>query len=191
MLGLGNPGPRYQDTRHNLGAAVVETWARQKGCDPLRAGHHSLWGAARSGGRRVLVALPQTYMNLSGQAAADLCHYFEVDPSQVLVVHDDLDLELGRLKIARRGGAGGHRGVASVIQSLDSQDFLRLKLGIGRPRFAEPIEGYVLSGFYPDQHSLAEKMVHLAVDCLEAILTHGVEAAMQIFHRATTEEVEG
>ncbi len=191
VLGLGNPGSRYAGTRHNLGADVVQELARRHGLDLRRQSLGCLWGKGRVSGRDAILALPQTYMNLSGQAAASLTHYFEVGPDRLVVVHDDLDLDLGRLKIARKGGSGGHRGVQSIIQHLGGEEFVRLKVGIGRPRFEEPIEQYVLSGYYADQRELVEKVVAMAADCLEAILSRGVAEAMQEFHSASLGGGEG
>lgn len=192
VLGLGNPGPQYQGTRHNMGFAVTSLLARRNGLSLGRSGHRSLWGQGRLVGRSVILAQPQTFMNLSGEAAQSLLGYFDLEPGRLIVVHDDLDLPLGRLKVALGGGAGGHRGVASIIQRTGSSDFVRLKVGIGRPRYDEPIEKFVLSGFYADQRLLAENMVLAAVDCLEVIISEGPPAAMQRFHRSySNEEVEG
>ena len=117
---------------------------------------------------------------------------FNLEPGSLIAVHDDLDLPLGRLKVALGGGAGGHKGVASIIQRIGSPDFVRLKVGIGRPRHEEPVEKFVLSGFYADQRQLAEDMVLAAMDCLELIISEGPQAAMQRFHRPfSNEEVEG
>jgi PTH1 family peptidyl-tRNA hydrolase len=191
VLGLGNPGPRYQGTRHNAGAAAVAELARRAGLALTRQSLASLWAKGRVADRAAILALPQTYMNRSGQAAASLSHYFKLGPESLVVVHDDLDLELGRLKVARKGSAAGHKGVASVMQHLGTAEFARLKLGIGRPRHDEPIERYVLEGFYADQREMVDKAVGMAVDCLEVILSQGVEAAMQRFHSPLKEEVEG
>ena len=188
ILGLGNPGPKYEGTRHNYGAMAARSLAERAGValgkgGPAARRFNSLWGKGRVRGRQTVLALPQTYMNLSGQAAAALSSYFDLEPEQTIAVHDDLDLEAGRLKVARRGGAGGHKGVRSILQHLGSDKFVRLKMGIGRPRYAEPVEKYVLEGCYSDQRELIKHMVENAADCLEEIIAQGVEAAMQKFHR--------
>lgn len=191
VLGLGNPGKRYAGTRHNLGAMAAEELARRHDIKLGRKSLSSLWGKGIVKGRKVVVALPQTYMNLSGQAASQLLDYFDLGAENLLAVHDDLDLELGRLKIAVRGSSGGHKGIASLIHSLETDRLVRLKLGIGRPRYQEEIDRYVLSGFYADQQQAVERVTMAAVDCLEVMLTQGPQAAMQKFHRPTNEEVEG
>jgi PTH1 family peptidyl-tRNA hydrolase len=191
VLGLGNPGPRYAGTRHNLGADVVRELGRRHVLKVGRQSLNALWEKGRVGGVSVILALPQTFMNLSGQAAVSLMHYFDIGPDRMVVVHDDLDLELGRLKIARKGGAGGHKGVQSIIQHVGVEDFIRLKVGIGRPRYEEPVENYVLNGWYADQRELVEKVVDVATDCLETILIRGVAEAMQQFHSVSTGGGEG
>lgn len=183
ILGLGNPGPRYAGTRHNLGFMAVAELARRASIALSRSGHHSQWGEGRGQGRKLILALPQTYMNLSGQAATSLMAYFDIDPARLVVAHDDLDLAPGQLKVAVKGGAGGHKGVASIIQALGDDRFLRLKIGIGRPRFGEAVEDFVLNGPYPDQREALEKAVSEAAECLEVILAHGPAEAMQRFHR--------
>ena len=187
VLGLGNPGAQYCDTRHNLGAKVVETAATRAAIGLSRGGlstrrFKSLWGKGRIRNRQVILALPQTYMNLSGRAAQAMVSYYDLLSEQVLVVHDDLDLEPGRIKVARKGGAGGHNGIRSIRDTLGTGDFIRLKVGIGRPRFAEPIERYVLEEFYSDQRGLIRETVDMAADCLEELIANGLEAAMQKFH---------
>lgn len=191
VLGLGNPEPAYAGTRHNLGFWVVRELAGRQGISLGRKGMASLWGEGFIAGRKVLLALPQTYMNRSGMAARQLGDYFKLTAEQMVAVHDDLDLELGRLKITVGGGSGGHKGVASLIQSLGSEGFTRLRLGLGRPRHGEDIERYVLEGFYADQHESVGRAVLAAAECLEVILDQGPLAAMQKFHRAAKEEVEG
>jgi len=218
VLGLGNPGPRYAQSRHNLGATVVSELARRHGV-PLGPGGkaggaggtarrgrtlrswaralggrrslQSLWGRGRVGERPVILALPQTYMNASGRAARALLRYFDLGPENLVAVHDDLDLPLGRLKVVVKGGSGGHKGVASLQAELGSERFVRLKLGIGRPERGESVEDYVLGRFYPHQRERVVQMVHMAADCLEVILGEGAHAAMQKFHTALKEEVEG
>jgi len=190
VLGLGNPGARYEGTRHNLGAMAVRELGRRHGLDPSRKGFGALWAKGRVLGQAVILALPQTYMNLSGRSAREILDYFDLEPADLVAVHDDLDLELGRLKLAVQGGAAGHKGILSIIGELGGDKFTRLKVGIGRPRYEEPVEQYVLNGFYADQGELAGKVVEVAADCLEVILTRGEGAAMQQYHRRK-EEVEG
>jgi PTH1 family peptidyl-tRNA hydrolase len=162
---------------------AVEELARRAFIAVNRGGHYSLWGEGKGYGRKLILALPQTYMNLSGQAVTSLMAYFNIAPLRLIVVHDDLDLASGQLRVAVKGSAGGHKGVASIIQALEDDYFLRVKIGIGRPRFGETVEDFVLSGPYPDQREATSHAIEKAADCLEVILTHGSAEAMQIFHR--------
>lgn len=192
VLGLGNPGDRYAGTRHNLGFAVTSIVADRHGLGLSKSGHRSHWAKGRVAGREVIIAQPQTYMNLSGEAAQSLMAYFDLEPGALIVVHDDLDLPVGRLKVALKGGPGGHKGVASIIDLLGSEAFGRLRVGIGRPRYDEPVEKFVLNGFYADQREKVVETVQDAADCLEVMLASGAQAAMQKFHRPySNEEEEG
>lgn len=182
VIGLGNPGRDYEDTRHNAGFMVVEELARRNGIGLSKSNHRSIWGKGTVDDLPVIAALPQTFMNLSGEAVYSLLKYFRLDPSALVVVHDELDLELGRIKVANRGGAAGHKGVGSIIRLLGTDEFARLRFGVGRPRHGEPIEKYVLSGFYADQQELGNKMVQVSADCLETMLSRGTAEAMQKFH---------
>ncbi len=188
VLGLGNPGPDYEGTRHNLGADTVRTAAGRFGLSLSKASLGSLWAKGAIAGRQVVAALPQTFMNRSGLAASQLLGYYKLGPECLVAVHDDLDLPLGRIKVSRGGGAGGHKGVASLMQALGTGDFARLKVGIGRPRYDEPVERYVLAGFYSDQNEEVVNTIEAAADCLVVMLTEGIDAAMQRFHRSKEEE---
>ena len=196
VLGLGNPGERYEATRHNMGFMVVAELARRHGIALKRGGLktrklNSLWGRGQVDGRALLAALPLTYMNNSGQAAASILAYFNLEPGQMLVVHDDLDIEPGKIKVAVGGGAAGHKGVLSIQSCVGTDRFVRLRVGIGRPRNAEPIEDFVLSGFYSDQSEVFKQAVDVAVDCLELILVRGTQAAMERYHRLNKQKGEG
>ena len=186
IVGLGNPGPQYASSRHNVGFMVLEALADEFNVslklDKKR--FHSVWGEARVDGRKIVLAQPQTYMNLSGQAVYALADYFDIDPEAMVVVYDDLDLEFGRMKISVNRGAGGHKGISSIMDYLDTGDFVRLRVGIGRPRFNEPVERYVLANFYLDEQEELAKIVQTAREGLRAIVENGAVAAMQKYNRA-------
>ncbi len=185
VVGLGNPGPQYAGSRHNMGFMVLDSLAAHFNVtlNIDKKKFHSQWGEIRLGARKIILAQPQTYMNLSGEAVQALASYFHIESSAIVVVYDDLDLGFGRLKINVNRGAGGHKGIASIIDYLDTEEFVRLRVGIDRPRFAEAVERYVLSNFYPDQKQDLEKVVENARLCLLAILEDGPVAAMQKFNR--------
>jgi PTH1 family peptidyl-tRNA hydrolase len=182
VAGLGNPGPQYERTRHNVGFRVVERLLEGPAAGGRRR-FSALVGRGRIGGDEVIYLRPQTYMNRSGEAVGQAVRYYRLALDRLLVVHDDLDIPLGRLKLVTRGGAGGHKGVQSIIDALDEQEFGRLRVGIDRPRFGEPVEDYVLSPFYADQQAEAERMIDLAAAAVRSLIEAGPGATMNRFHR--------
>ena len=159
IAGLGNPGRRYENTRHNLGFMVVDELARRWDC-PLASGKwRALSGQGQWQGRQIVLLQPQTFMNLSGMAVSEAVHFFKIPPAKLLVIHDDLDMAPARLKLVRDGGAGGHKGIISIGQELADTGFYRLKIGIGRPGkngvpAAVPVEHFVLSPFSAEESAV-------------------------------------
>ncbi len=187
IAGLGNPGREYAWTRHNLGWQVVAYLSDQWQIPLSKKGLESVWGQGRVGGETVILAQPTTYMNLSGQSVSLLLAYFKLSPENLIVVHDDLDVPLWRLKIVERGGAGGHRGVASIISHLRTEEFLRVKLGIGRPPPMMPTENYVLSHFPADQAENVAQLIERAGVAVDCLIKEGLAAAQNRFHGEPTE----
>jgi len=177
IVGLGNPGVQYRDTRHNVGFMVIERWASELKIS-LRENSVAKYGMVQFGDKKVILQCPLTYMNLSGRAVKLYKEWYGVLNEDIMVVHDDLDLPLGRLRIARDGGSGGHKGVFSIIEALGSKEFARLRIGIGRPRYSESVEEYVLSPFYSDELETLEKVVDLAVEGCELFVSKGIDHAM-------------
>jgi peptidyl-tRNA hydrolase, PTH1 family len=171
IVGLGNPGSRYQHTRHNLGFDVIDVLARRSAISMRLHAADALCGTGRVGGRTVLLAKPQTYMNISGRAVARLVRQYLQDNEQLIVVHDDIDLPLGSIRVKRQGGAAGHRGVQSLIDFLGHGNFVRLRLGIGRPPCKEDIVEYVLSPFRTEETDAYEAMIAQAVERVLVLLT--------------------
>lgn len=180
LLGLGNPGPPYRGTRHNAGAALVEELSRRYGIPITRKKYRSLVGEGRIEGRSCLLALPQTYMNLSGQAARRILTYTGTPLSRLVVIYDDLDLPLGRIRLRRNGGSGGHRGVSSIMESLGERAFVRLRIGIDRPPAGVPPEDYVLSRFKKSEAPLLREALDRAVEAVGRILTVDLGKAMSL-----------
>jgi len=178
IVGLGNPGEAYANTRHNVGAMVVKACCRELGVRLRGRGFQSRYVITFFESKALMLFCPITYMNRSGLAVKACAEHFDLEPSDLLVVHDDLDLPVGRLKMVRRGGSGGHKGVQSIIEHLGSDAFPRLKIGIGRPRFGESIEQFVLSPFYEDDLEVMEKVAKTAVRACRWFVSLGVEAAM-------------
>lgn len=182
VVGLGNPGAGYAATRHNVGFLVVEAFAAVHHI-PLRpVGEHAAAGRGTLAGEDLWVAEPLGYMNRSGSAVRVLLTESGGEPGSLLVVYDDLDLPLGQLRFKRQGGHGGHNGVRSIIEALGTDEFLRLKVGIGRPPDGhDPVE-YVLEPFSTEEAPVIASAVVRARDAVAAALTEGVGAAMNRFH---------
>jgi peptidyl-tRNA hydrolase, PTH1 family len=182
LIGLGNPGFKYKTMRHNIGFQVVDIISQRWRIPLNRQSCSSRWGRGKFQGHEIILAQPETYMNLSGRAVFRLMSFFALTAAELLVIHDDLDLPLGRLKFVAKGGAGGHRGIASILNTLHTSEFLRLKVGIGRPQYGETVENYVLSPFYPSERDTAAVMGNRAAEALETFLFSGLNQAMSLFH---------
>ena len=183
VAGLGNPGPQYEHTAHNLGFLVVDRLAERNKAKVSRKDSQALVGQAGIGGKRVLLAKPQTFMNLSGPSVQGLLTKYEIEPGQLLLVYDDLDLPWQSLRIRPNGSAGGHHGVDSVIRSIGSTGFPRLRLGIhggSRERDGAKI---VLSGFKRGQKEELDQLLDYAAQAVESIIAEGVEKSMTKFNR--------
>ncbi|CAA7599895.1 aminoacyl-tRNA hydrolase [Acididesulfobacillus acetoxydans] len=183
IAGLGNPGPEYAETRHNVGFVLVDNLAKRWGWD-FRPKYHGLMAMGEVSGERVVLFKPQTYMNLSGRAVRELAGFYKIPASEILVVHDDLDLALGRMRLRRRGGAGGHRGVLSLLAELGAEDFWRLRIGIGRPPAGWEAAAYVLGRFLPGEIELLEGVLAKAEQAAGVWLTGDTAEAMNRYNRA-------
>ncbi|HEY8370827.1 MAG TPA: aminoacyl-tRNA hydrolase [Thermodesulfobacteriota bacterium] len=205
IAGLGNPGPQYETTRHNVGFLVVDALADAHGLVFGPRKFDALTARGRVAGEEVLLAKPLTYMNLCGRSLAPLAAFHKVAPSDLLVVHDDLDLELGRIQLRERGGDGGHNGLRSIIAELGTRDFARLRVGIGRPRPPEgappgaaaaarrgQVVDYVLSPFTDEELPILERVIARAVEAIESVLRDGIARAMNRFNQLLApDEVRG
>jgi PTH1 family peptidyl-tRNA hydrolase len=181
VAGLGNPGRRYERTRHNAGWLVLDELARRHG-GSWRSKFSGSLAEIRLGERRLALLRPETYMNESGRSVAGAARFFKVPVESLLVVHDDVDLEPGRLQARRGGGLAGHNGLRSLAQLLGTQDFLRLRIGVGRPGRGDPrtVSDWVLSPFAPEED--VDALVTRAADAVETFLADGLEAAQARFN---------
>lgn len=181
VAGLGNPGTKYSKTRHNIGFLVIEEIALRAGLtfkreEDLRIARGSIRDTD------IILIEPLTFMNLSGTAIKKAIERFNLSPENLIVIHDDIDMETGRLRIRKRGSSGGHRGVESIISSIGSQEFIRVKIGIGRGK-GMPVEEYVLSKFRKEEIPLIQDAVSRAADSVLCIVTEGVDKAMNKFNK--------
>jgi len=183
VVGLGNPGPNYARTRHNLGFVVADLLAERMGSKfkvHKRSGAEIITG--RLGGASVVLAKPRTYMNESGRQVAPLAKFYSVPPSYIIVIHDELDLEFGRVRLKLGGGEGGHNGVRSVAAALGTKDFLRVRIGIGRPPGRKDPAAFVLENFTTAERPEVGAICEQAADAAELLIELGLEPAQNRVH---------
>ena len=193
IVGLGNPGRKYRETRHNAGFAVADGLAGRHGATFESAPAEALMARLRGlGAGGTLVVKPLTFMNLSGFAVAELARYFRVELADLLVVADEVSLPVGRLRARPRGSDGGHRGLQSIIEQLGTQEFCRLRVGVGRGDERRDLADHVLSGFAEDEKPEIERAIGRAVDAAEAFVTDGIDVVMNRFNAwEETEKEQG
>ncbi|HYT65422.1 MAG TPA: aminoacyl-tRNA hydrolase [Vicinamibacterales bacterium] len=188
VVGLGNPGPRYQGTRHNVGFDAVDLLAKRHGLEWAAAprGAEALIANWRMGG--TVVAKPLTFMNLSGAAVVPLLQFYKIEIADMLVIVDEVQLETGRIRVRPSGSAGGHNGLKSIIGSLGTDAFPRLRIGVGRGDARRDLADHVLAKFDADERSIIEDAIVRAADAGEAFIAEGIEVAMNRFNRKTEDE---
>jgi PTH1 family peptidyl-tRNA hydrolase len=181
VVGLGNPGNRYAATRHNIGLRTVEEVAARLG-GSWRGRWHGRVCETRDGDERLALLAPETFMNESGRSVAPALRFYKLPPERLLVVHDELDLPLGDIRAKSGGGLAGHNGLRSVVQSIGTQDFLRVRIGIGRPKRGDrrPVADWVLQPFSPETDE--DDLVQRGADCALAVVRDGIDAAMRQFN---------
>ena len=184
IVGLGNPGRGYAHNRHNVGFMCLRHFAKTQGIRFDKKQGQARIGLGEVVGSKVVVARPQTFMNLSGQSVSRLVKKFNINLNNLLVIHDDLDLSLGKIRIRQGGGSGGHKGVDSIISELGSQDFLRLRVGIGRPAEISETDiiAYVLSDFTSDEKQTIASVIPRVSEAILCLLTEGLTAAMNKYN---------
>lgn len=189
VVGLGNPGSEYRDTRHNVGFLVADELARRwRLSDAWREKFEALHVRTTVADEAVMIAKPLTFMNLSGQAVAGLAAFYQIDPADVLVVADDVALPLGRLRARPEGGAGGHNGLKSIIQHFGTQAFPRLRVGVGRGDDRRDLADHVLGRFDAGERETVSAAVLRAADAAESFLTDGIERVMSAFNAAEKQD---
>ena len=187
IVGLGNPGPKYTRNRHNVGYQFVDNLAKAHELAFTRQQFHAMIAAGKIAGQRVLLAKPLTFMNLSGRAVGALMRFYKLPPSDLLVIYDDLDLSMGRVRIRPGGGSGGHKGMKSIIERLGTGDFARVRIGIGRPQAGDPVN-YVLQNLSNDEMIDLEQAFERAREAIIVWLDGGVDMAMNRFNQAPDRE---
>lgn len=183
IVGLGNPGSRYAATRHNVGWIALDAFAAKHGLSFDKSAHKGLLAEGRFGGERIALLKPQTFMNLSGQSVAPASRWYKVEPTEMVVLYDELDLPTGKLRLREKGSSGGHNGMKSIIQELGTQDFPRVRIGIDRPAPGWAVADWVLSSFGSDEKPLIAAAVERSVHALEEMLTLGFTKAMNTYNK--------
>jgi PTH1 family peptidyl-tRNA hydrolase len=182
IVGLGNPGKQYTYTRHNIGYLILDYLANKSHIQLSKQNNAALTGKGRIFGHEAVLMKPLTFMNASGEAVISEAAHVSLDPQDIIVIHDDIDLEFGQLKIKTKGGSAGHRGIESIISFLNTDHFTRIRIGVGKSHDAYTARDYVLSTFNEEERSSLKEVMERTVSCLETLLTRGAAAAMNLFH---------
>jgi len=189
IAGLGNPEAKYDHTRHNIGFHAIDVLSKKYNINLNKLKFKALFGDGIIGGEKVILVKPQTYMNLSGEAIREIASFYKVDVSDIIVIFDDISLETGRIRIREKGSAGGHNGIKSIIYQLNSDQFPRIKLGIGAPPHADfELVDYVLGKFTPDEIKVLEPVLLDTADAVECIIKNGIDSAMNKYNRKRDQE---
>jgi PTH1 family peptidyl-tRNA hydrolase len=181
IVGLGNPGRKYAKNRHNIGFMVVDRLAQNHEIEVGRKKHKAFFGTGRIRDHQVVLAKPQTFMNLSGDSVGRITDFYDIEPEDVLAIYDEIDLPFGTLRIREKGGSGGHNGMKSVISRI-GQDFARIRIGVDRPPGRMDPAAFVLRDFDADQWLIVDELINKAVLAIESILSEGVDRAMTRFN---------
>jgi PTH1 family peptidyl-tRNA hydrolase len=182
IVGLGNPGREYEQTRHNAGFLVVDRLSQETGIKLNKTGHFSLWGAGKIWSEQVVLQKPQTYMTLSGNAVGSIARWYKLKPEDFLIIYDDLDLPLGQIRIKEQGGAGGHRGLSSIINQFGTKEIPRLRIGIGRPQDRMEVVDYVLTKFTRSEQDELDQVLIRAVTAVKTLVEDGINVAMNRYN---------
>lgn len=182
IVGLGNPGKQYEHTRHNVGFDVIDMLSKEYGISVTKIKHKALIGEGRVGTEKVLLVKPQTYMNLSGETLIDIYNYYKVDPENIVVIYDDIDLEVGKLRIRKKGSAGTHNGMRSIIKCLGLSDFPRIRVGVSRPRPGQDLADFVLSRFRKEEADDLQMGLEKATNAVDCIVRENIDKAMNQYN---------
>jgi len=190
VVGLGNPGLKYEFTRHNIGFRIVDSLARNIEIEFKKVkSYYSLISRGMINNHKVMLVKPQTFMNLSGRAVSKVVSYYKIPLQDLLIVYDDLNLELGQIRIRKKGSAGGHKGIESIMQYLNSEEIPRLRIGIGNPlvNFNFNCVSYVLSNFNNDKKDKIGEVIKLSTEAIKIVIEYGFEKAMRKYNRKLVE----
>lgn len=183
ITGLGNPGKQYERTRHNMGFDTIDELVDRHRIPGSGMQHKAMYGKGMIAGEKVILAKPLTYMNLSGDSVREFINYYKMDPeTELIVIYDDIDLEPGQIRIRKKGSAGGHNGMKSIISQIGTQNFYRVKVGVGAKPAGWDLADYVLGRFSTKEREEVDKAIEEAADAVEVILGEGIDAAMNKYN---------
>ena len=187
IAGLGNPGKQYENTKHNIGFTAIDYLADKHGIDINKIKFKALYGEGKIAGEKVILLKPQTYMNLSGESIREIMNFYKLPPENLFVIYDDVDLEMGKIRIRKKGSAGSHNGMKSIIYQLANHDFPRFRVGIDSERKGD-LARYVLGGFSKDNLELIEKAIVNVAEAIEYALKFDIDSAMNIYNKNSKKE---
>tara|TARA_Y100001970_G_C14259583_1_gene878741 strand:+ start:4624 stop:5208 length:585 start_codon:yes stop_codon:yes gene_type:complete len=182
IVGLGNPGNKYEGTRHNIGFSFIDFFSKQTESTITESKFQSLIGSKNISEQKFILMKPQTYMNDSGEAVKEIKNFYKISPSQIIVIYDDLDLDVGQIKIKNTGSSGGHNGINSIINNIGSNEFTRIRIGIGKPKEKSMTNKYVLSKFSKDDQKIINDINDLAKEIIYSIVFKSISFAMNTFN---------
>lgn len=182
VVGLGNPGREYRETRHNIGFMVMDRLAETAGIKLTKVQSKAIIGIGRIGDQKVILAKPQTFMNLSGQAVTALMRFYKVEPTRLVVAHDDVDLPFGQIRMRPGGGSAGQKGIGSIIEKLGSQEFARLRMGVGRPPGQQDAASFVLQPFHSADRDFLPEFINRGADAIKSFMLEGIDTAMNRYN---------
>ncbi|SHK04565.1 peptidyl-tRNA hydrolase [Clostridium cavendishii DSM 21758] len=180
IVGLGNPGKEYENTRHNIGFEVIDYLASKYNIDINREKFKGVYGDGYIGGEKVILLKPTTYMNLSGESIREIKNFYKIENEEIIIIYDDISLDVGKLRIRAKGSAGGHNGIKSIISNLNSDVFPRIKVGVGAPE--HDLVSHVLGKFTKEENEILEKSIKASVDAIEVIIKEELQSAMNKFN---------
>lgn len=188
IVGLGNPGKDYKNTRHNIGFDVIDELADVAGISVIEKKHKAIIGKGVIDGQKVILAKPQTYMNLSGESVREIIDYYKVDEEQeLIVIADDISLDVGMLRVRKKGSAGGHNGLKNIIQHLGHDTFMRVKMGVGEKPQGYDLADYVLGHFTQDERKIMDEAAKSATEAVRMMMAGDVDKAMNAFNKKATQ----
>ncbi len=182
IVGLGNPEEKYEKTRHNMGFNTIDKIAKKYNIEFDKNKFEGIYGIGSIYGEKVILLKPQTYMNLSGRSLAPMANFYKVDIQNIIVIYDDMDIEVGAIKLRKKGGPGSHNGMKSVVEELNSTDFPRVRVGIGKPEFKNDTINYVIGKMPEEEFEKLDKSTQIAADAVVEVVKNGIDTAMNKYN---------